>query len=98
MSLHIPDNGMLNREELLAREARIKGKILYKSNNVSNNVPNNVANCDVFSLNKKLILTSVSTMLFLLLSKRTMENTELYILIRGIAFFILFFIIMYFMK
>jgi hypothetical protein len=99
MSLHVVDHGMQNREELLARQAKIKGKILYKSNNDdvsndnnnnNNNNENENENVDKTSLTKKLILASVSTLLFLVLSKGNFSM--------GIIFFILFLSFLYFMK
>jgi hypothetical protein len=105
MSLHVVDHGMQNREELLARQAKIKGKILYKSNNddVSNDNNDDVSNDnnnddnnnknDKTSLTKKLILASVSTLLFLVLSTESTSKFS-----RGIIFFILFLSILYFMK
>jgi hypothetical protein len=103
MSLHVDEKDVVkNPIEYIVNRAIKHNPRTRVSNDTevaSNDTSKDPSKDPSFSLNKKVILASVSTLLFLILSNRSMSvNEELYIFARGIIFFILFLTILYFMK
>ena len=96
MSLHVDNKDVVNPIEYIVNRAIKKHP---RNLSVSEDASKDASKTPSFTLNKKLILASVSTVLFLILSNRTMSvNEELYIFVRGIVFFILSLTILYFIK
>ena len=112
MSLHVDNKDVVNPIEYIVRDAikkhprnlsvsedASKDSSKDSSKDASKDASKDSSKTPSFTLNKKVILASVSTLLFLILSNRTMSvNEELYIFVRGIVFFILSLTILYFIK
>lgn len=101
MSLHIDEKDVVKNpiEYIVNRVIKKHPRNLSVSEDDSKESSKDSSKTPSFTLNKKVILASVSTLLFLILSNRTMSvNEELYIFVRGIVFFILSLTILYFIK
>jgi hypothetical protein len=101
MSLHIDEKDVVKNhiEYIVNRAIKKHPRNLSVSEDDSKESSKDSSKTPSFTLNKKVILASVSTLLFLILSNRTMSvNEELYIFVRGIVFFILSLTILYFIK
>lgn len=104
MSLHVDNKDVVNPIEYIIdgaikKHPRNLSVSEDDSKDASKYASKDSSKTPSFTLNKKVILASVSTLLFLILSNRTMSvNEELYIFVRGIVFFILSLTILYFIK